>query len=327
MRSSLFNTAATVALVLCIPAAIATAAPSDDAANPADSQALDIQGEYTGMVKSPDAEFKVGMQVIALGDGAFRAVVYPGGLPGDGWDGINKLDADGTLADGVVTFAGDNARGELKDNVLRVFDADDNQMAALERVDRKSPTLGEAPPDGAVVLFDGTSADAFDGGKLSDDGLLIAGATSKQKFQDCHLHVEFRLPFMPQARGQARGNSGCYLQGRYEVQMLDSFGLEGLDNECGGIYSIKRPDTNMCFPPMAWQTYDIDFTAAKYEDGKKVTDATMTVTHNGVYVNKDVKHPQTATTAPVPVGPEPGPIYLQDHGNPVRYRNVWVVEK
>ncbi len=112
---------------------------------------------------------------------------------------------------------------------------------------------------------------------MTDDGLLIAGATSKQKFGDCQLHVEFLLPFMPASRGQARGNSGCYLQGRYEVQMLDSFGLAGEDNECGGIYGIRAPDTNMCFPPLSWQTYDIDYTAAKYEDGKKVKNATITV--------------------------------------------------
>ena len=178
-----------------------------------------------------------------------------------------------------------------------------------------------------MVLFDGKSAGEFIGGKMTDDGLLIAGATSNRKFQNCQLHVEFLLPFMPQARGQGRGNSGCYLQGRYEVQMLDSFGLAGEDNECGGIYSIKRPDVNMCYPPLAWQTYDIDYTAAKYDGGKKVGNAKITVRHNGVVIHKDVELPKSTTAAPVPEGPEPGPIYLQDHGNPVRYRNIWVVEK
>jgi hypothetical protein len=187
--------------------------------------------------------------------------------------------------------------------------------------------LGDKPPTGAIVLFDGSNTDEFVDGKMTDDGLLIAGATSKRTFQDCQLHVEFQLPFMPEARGQARANSGCYLQGRYEVQMLDSFGLEGLDNECGGIYRIKSPSVNMCYPPLTWQTYDIDFTAAKYEGDKKVKNASITVRHNGIEIHKDVELPNATTAAPVPEGPEPGPIYLQDHGNPVRYRNIWIVEK
>jgi hypothetical protein len=162
---------------------------------------------------------------------------------------------------------------------------------------------------------------------VDDQGLLIAGATSKRKFQSCQLHVEFLLPFMPTARGQGRANSGVYLQGRYEVQMLDSFGLKGENNECGGLYSIKAPDVNMCFPPLSWQTYDIDYTAAKFVDGKKTQDANMTVRHNGIVVHKSVPLPHATTAAPVPEGPEPAPIYLQDHGNPVRYRNIWLVEK
>lgn len=310
-------------LVIAMPRAKA----ADVAPGGPDDPDFQIQGEYAGTLKSPDAEFKIGVQVIALGDGKFHAVALPGGLPGDGWDGSAHLESDGALADGVVVFPGDHARAELKDGVLHVMNANDEELGRLERVERKSPTLGAAPPTGALVLFDGASADAFEGGRMTDDGLLIAGATSKKKFQDCSVHVEFLLPFMPAARGQARGNSGCYLQGRYEVQMLDSFGLAGLDNECGGIYRIKSPGMNLCYPPLTWQTYDIDFTAAKYEGDKKVTNAKITVQHNGVEIHKDVELPTATTAAPVPEGPNPGPIHLQDHGNPVRYRNIWVVEK
>ena len=163
---------------------------------------------------------------------------------------------------------------------------------------------------------------------MTEDGLLVQGATSEEKFQDFEMHVEFRLPFMPAARGQARGNSGLYFQGRYEVQMLDSFGLSGEDNECGGIYTIKKPDMNMCYPPLVWQTYDVDYTAAKFDEaGEKTENARVTIRHNGVVIHDDVELDHKTTAAPFDEGPEPGPIYLQDHGNPVRYRNIWVSPK
>ena len=131
---------------------------------------------------------------------------------------------------------------------------------------------------------------------------------------------------MPLARGQARGNSGLYVNGCYEVQMLDSFGLEGKDNECGGIYKVGAPAVNMCFPPLAWQTFDVDFTAAKYQDGKKVKNARITVRHNGVVIHDDRELP-AATPGGCGKESEPGPIFLQNHGNPVRYRNIWAVKK
>jgi hypothetical protein len=110
--------------------------------------------------------------------------------------------------------------------------------------------------------------------------------------------------------------------------MLDSFGLEGKNNECGGLYELREPDQNLCYPPLRWQTYDIDYTAAKYDGGKAVAPPRITVSHNGVVIHKDVALPTDRGTraAPVQPGSDPGPIYLQDHGNPVRYRNIWVVE-
>ncbi|HLQ45872.1 MAG TPA: DUF1080 domain-containing protein, partial [Planctomycetaceae bacterium] len=163
---------------------------------------------------------------------------------------------------------------------------------------------------------------------IDADGLMSQGITSKQKFQDFSLHLEFLLSYMPAERGQRRANSGCYMQGRYEVQILDSFGLSGEHNECGGIYTINKPDTNMCFPPLSWQTYDVDYTAAKYDSaGKKTQNAKMSVLHNGVPIHKDVELPKATTAAVLGEGPEPGPIYIQDHGNPIRFRNIWLVEK
>ena len=286
-----------------------------------------FQGEYVGDVEDDGKLTKVGIQVIALSGGKFHAVGHIGGLPGDGWDGQEKHEADGEVTDGTLTAKVENATLKIKDGVATIHNSDAVKYGEFKKVTRESSTMGKKPPQGAVVLFDGSTADNFHGGKL-DGNLLVQGATSKQKFQSYSMHIEFLLSYMPAARGQDRGNSGCYAQGRYEVQILDSFGLSGEHNECGGIYSVKKPDVNMCFPPLSWQTYDIDFTAAKYDDeGKKTADARMTVKHNGIVIHNDVAVPKTTTAAPVAEGKEPGPIYLQDHGNPIRFRNIWVVEK
>jgi hypothetical protein len=285
-----------------------------------------IQGEYSGLLD--DDEGKMGIQVIALGDGKFKAVGFFGGLPGDGWDkSEKKIEAAGESKDGVVTFVNKEAgTGVLKDGVLTLTDTDGEKVGTLKKVVRKSTTLGAKAPDGAVVLFDGKNADQFEDGKISDDGYLQQGTISKPTFGSFKLHMEFRLSFMPFARGQGRSNSGCYMQGRYEVQVLDSFGLAGKHNECGGIYSVKEPSVNMCYPPLSWQTYDVDFTAAKYNDkGEKTANARMTVLHNGFKIHDNVEVPKGTTAHPTKVGPEPGPIYFQNHGNPVRYRNIWVV--
>jgi hypothetical protein len=188
--------------------------------------------------------------------------------------------------------------------------------------------MGAKAPEGAIVLFDGKEANHFPGSKVSADGLLEQGATSSDTYGDCTLHVEFMLSYMPAARGQGRSNSGVYLQGRYETQVLDSFALEGKNNECGGIYTIAAPKVNMCLPPLVWQTYDIDFTAAKYDaEGKKNKNAKITVKHNGIIIHENVEIPHTTTSAPVKEENSPGPLYLQNHGNPVRYRNIWLLKK
>ena len=287
-----------------------------------------MQGEYSGTV-SADGELKFGLQVIALGDSKFTGVGYRGGLPGDGWDKSEPKRVENVKSvDGKLMFEAWDATVQVANGVATVL-VDGQSIGELSRLERKSPTLGKKPPQGAVVLFDGSSVDGWEHkGKpanMTDDGLLKQGAQSKKKFGDHKLHIEFLLPYMPKARGQGRGNSGLYLQGRYEVQMLDSFGLSGENNECGGIYSIKKPDENMCYPPMQWQTYDVEFHAAKFADGKKIEDAWMTVAHNGVVIHDKVKLPKKTTAAPNNEGPEPGFVYLQNHGNEVRYRNIWAV--
>lgn len=288
-----------------------------------------LQGEYVGTLKDGDNEAKRGAQVIALGDGKFKAVGYSGGLPGEGWKrGDEKFEAQGVLKDGAVVFKLDDYEGTLKDGVLAIK-VDGKSVGELKKVERKSPTLGAKPPEGAVVLFGGKDdAEKWNNGKVSEDGYLMStNPETKEKFGDHTLHIEFRTPFMPKASGQGRGNSGVYIQSRYELQVLDSFGLDGADNECGGIYSINKPIVNAALPPLVWQTYDIDFKAAKYDAaGKKTENARVTIKHNGITIHDDqeLKH---GTPGRHPEGTGDDAIYLQDHGNPVVYRNIWLIKK
>ena len=263
------------AVVGCFSASLAWAAGVESFTDPAKAGPDFVaQGEYVGEVKLPDQDAKVGAQVIAMGDGKFHGVFYIGGLPGDGWSrGDMQLGADSETEDGAVVFKGDSGTAKIADGKIVILDPGGTEIGSLKKVERKSPTLGAKPPAGAKVLFDGKNTDAWTGGKIVEGDLLLAGTHSKEEFQDFTLHLEFRTPFVPKATGQARGNSGLYLQNRYELQVLDSFGLEGLDNECGGFYQIKEPAVNMCYPPLAWQTYDIDFTAARFDGDKKVKNA------------------------------------------------------
>ena len=288
-----------------------------------------IQGEYAGELETNEGPQKFGVQVIALGEGKFRAVPYRGGLPGAGGSKSEIPDVEGQTAGGRVVFTGDNATATLADGVLTIVNQNGEELGKLKKVHRKSPTLGKKAPKDAIVLFDGTNPDHFEKGRMTDDGLLMVGVMSKQTFHSHQVHIEFRLPYQPQDRGQARGNSGIYLQGRYEVQMLDSFGLVGDNHECGGLVDNKDTDLNMCLPPLSWQTYDILFTAAKYDDAGKVLESPrITVRHNGVVIHNDVKlKPQSTRAALISAGKQPGPVYLQDHSNPVVYRNIWVVNK
>lgn len=288
-----------------------------------------VQGEYSGELSTKNGQLKVGVQVIALGEGKFRAVVYHGGLPGDGWEKATSeppTSYDGQTTDGVTSFAGEKGRGEIKNGVLTVSNSSGAKLGDLKKLERKSPTLGAKAPAGAVVLFDGTNTEAWEGGKLTKDGLLEVGTKTRQSFGSCRMHLEFRSPFMPTAQGQARGNSGVYMQDTYEFQVLDSFGLEGKDNECGGLYSIKAPQLNMCYPPLSWQTYDFDFTAPKFgADGKKTANARVTLKHNGVLIYEDLELPNLTPGGRGKEGAT-GPLQLQNHGNPVNFRNIWLVE-
>ena len=284
-----------------------------------------VQGEYVGSIGG-DKDKKIGIQVWAMGDGKFHACFLNGGLPGAGWDQKAKVEIEGQTKDGKTVLEGKGYEAVIEDEKLTAR-TDKGDKIVAEKVLRKSPTLGAKPPAGAVVLFDGAGADAWQGGHMDKRNLLCSGCKSKQAFQDFTLHVEFITPFRPAARGQGRGNSGVYLQDRYEIQVLDSFALAGRNNECGGIYSKADPKVNMCLPPLSWQTFDFDFTAARFdESGKKTKNAVVTIKHNGVVIHDNCEIPGPTGGGKKETA-EPGPFQLQGHGNPVFYRNIWVVEK
>ena len=293
-----------------------------------------IQGEY-GSEKSGAA---VGVQVVALGGGAFDAYVLQGGLPGLGWTREKSRRVMRGKREGeqiVFADAEKKTSATIRSATIEggnfLLIAEDGAKSTLAKIERHSVSLGAKPPAGAVVLFDGSNTDAWDNAAVENGFLRASGATSKQQWGGYTLHLEFRTPYMPNARGQGRGNSGVYHSGRWETQVLDSFGLEGEDNECGGIYSVAKPMLNMCLPPLSWQTYDVDFTAAKFdESGKRTAWPRITVKLNGVLIHENLEIAKEFTaSAPLsqPLTAPDGPVHLQNHGNPVVYRNIWITPK
>ena len=198
--------------------------------------------------------------------------------------------------------------------------------------------MTQTPPEAAVVLFDGRDLSNWtklDGGEpaweVADGAMTVTAGegdiVSRERFTDFLLHLEFMTPDMPDAAGQAKGNSGVFLQGRYEIQVLDSYGIDvpGM-GDCGAIYNQFASLVNACKPPLEWQTYDVIFRAARVaESGEIEENARVTVLQNGIVIQNNVQI-QGATGGATDGGAaEPGPLRLQDHGNSVKYRNIWVV--
>ncbi|MEX1048057.1 MAG: DUF1080 domain-containing protein [Akkermansiaceae bacterium] len=286
-----------------------------------------VQGEY----RDAKNESAPGVQVAALGDGKFSVQILENGLPGAGWlPGMSRTLLKGKHSNNGIHFADEAGKSvaTIRDGQLNLTYLNGTKHT-LSRIERQSPTLEAKPPPGAVVLFDGTSVEHWENGRMVDAHFLAAGCTSKRVFGDYTLHLEFRTPYKPGARGQERGNSGIYHSGRWETQILDSFGFGAGDNDCGGIYSVSKPRFNMCLPPLVWQTYDVEFVAAKFDaSGARTAWPRITVRLNGVLVHEDLELSKDFTTSarisrPLK-GPE-GPVHLQQHKNPVVFRNIWLV--
>jgi hypothetical protein len=194
------------------------------------------------------------------------------------------------------------------------------------------------PPGGAVVLFNGENLNGWvarDGAawapwRLLAGGVMEAAGTdirTRKTFAGSYkLHVEFRVPHMPKATAQGRGNSGVYLHGRYEVQILDSFGLKGGDGDCGAIYGVAAPRVNACKAPEKWQSFDIEFHPPRFTNGVKSRLAQLTVRHNGVLIHDREELSTDDTGLGLADHPSlPGPVLLQYHGSPVHFRNIWLL--
>ena len=216
-------------------------------------------------------------------------------------------------------------------------------LRAAEKPQEQEPpiiTPGSAPgaaPSDAIVLFNGADYSQWTDLKGQPvpwklvDGCMEVTASgpirTKQEFGDVQLHVEWATPPVPKGNGQERGNSGVYLQGRYEIQVLDSYQNKTYFNgQAGAFYGHNAPLVNASRKPGEWQTYDIVFHAPKpAADGKSVTPGSFTVLHNGVLIQDHIPVKGDATTAAAFSGAATkAPLVLQDHGNPVRYRNIWI---
>lgn len=198
--------------------------------------------------------------------------------------------------------------------------------------------LQATPPSNAVILFNGkdlnnwhTRKDEPAGWDVADGVMTVVRGTgdimTEERFTDFMLHLEFMEPDMPEATGQAKGNSGVYLQGRYEIQVLDSYGIEVPGKgDCGAIYDQFASLSNACKPSLQWQTYDVIFRAARLDDsGQVIERARITALQNGIVIHNNVQVLGVTGGAIDDNVGEPGPLLLQDHGNPLKYRNVWIV--
>ncbi len=236
-----------------------------------------------------------------------------------------------------VVAAGALAQGQPRESldpkVTEVWDLKPKKITA-------GASIGEAPSD-AIILFDGKDLSKWSTLSGADakweikDGAITAVKSAgdiktKQTFGDVQLHIEWRSPATVEGEGQGRGNSGIFLQERYELQVLDSYESQTYSNgQAGSIYKQAIPLVNACRKPGEWQSYDVVYTAPRFSDnGRVITPAYITVLHNGVVIqnNYQITGPSEYKGLPVYQPHAKASIKLQDHGNPVSYRNIWVRE-
>jgi len=280
----------------------------------------DIQGMYAGTwTDAKGAKGTIEARVVALGDYAFKVYLY---LKGEAGKQVRKVVADAKRQGDALPVQGGGCRGSIAGGVLEATIEGGCKLQA-KRFIPKSPTLGKKPPEGAIVLLDGKNFDevVFARGNRSappsewkplPDGSIVVpkgGFRSKRAFSGSYdLHVEFMCNFKLLNCGQ-------------EIQVLDSFGMTTYKGGgCGGLYKWKNPDafdefSLASYPPLVWQTYDIEYRVPRGPDGRPLKPR-LTVYHNGIKIHENVELRRNDRR---------GQFFFQDHGNPIRYRNIWVL--
>jgi hypothetical protein len=289
-----------------------------------------LQGEYLGAFEQGATKRTVGAQVSTSGEGQFRLLIYQGGLPGNGWIGGSAVDAYTAKLEGkrLLFAAGDHLKFLVEDRrmtVMRPSEGSTVLKGVLERVVRDSPTLGLAPPPEATVLFDGSGLDSWrDTAAITEDSLLVQGASTREAFGDLFIHIEYLLPVWP----AGTANSGVYVQNRYEVQIYGSYGMwpVGVHHD-GALYNFRKPDVKATRPPLQWQTFDILFRAPRFDEaGRKTDHARISVLHNGSLVHHDVELPGGTGAGANRPEVARAELHLQRHSGPGFFRNVWVIK-
>jgi hypothetical protein len=300
-------------------------------------------GFYRGVARitgQPDAAATG--TVVAEGPGLYRATATYSSQGADAQ--VYQVALHGHVEGPRVLFNGFSGgtywNGQAREGKLAIKRSEEHYGGSfeLERVVQHSPTEGQAPPANAKVLLpykanQKPDMSAWTNQKwkaLPDGSMRVEPGTgpslTKESFGDFRLHLELNVPHMPFDVGQARANSGVYLQNRFELQILDSFGVIPGAGDCGAVYGQSTPRVNACYPPGEWQTYDVAFRAPRYtSDGTLERPGSMTVSHNGIEIQTNV--PLHQPTLGGVEGPYDGTglIQLQDHGNAPHFRNIWAV--
>ena len=309
-----------------------------------------FMGDWEGSFIETEGDKYIVARVIGLGKDEYRVQII------QEFDkrAVKMVDVVAVLENDKLIFEEGDWSGEITNTSFRGKGLPGKgapKNYTLNKIERKSPTLGRPAPADAKILFDGTDLSKWIHPDRPDenpvwkvhDGILemVTGGVvngkkrkndliTKDKFSDLEMHLEFMIPYQPAKRDQGRGNSGLFIQNFYEIQILDSYGLDGLWNECGALYKFSPPKVNMCFPPGQWQTYDINYTAPKFDaSGNKISNAVISVSHNGVLIHSqtEILHPtahsqKARMSDKVPQNPDV--IKIQDHNNIVMFRNIWI---